>query len=142
MCAAPKSRGRKKDRAKGRRPKGGPRSFRRAEAGIPPVDGLVRAVLRGGDELLTVEDPLDAERWASRVLGTFYKLPIPLTAREELEATIGPAILEGAEDLGGAAGLAILRALASVLEEDLREQAAQAAERLRAQGIPEPPGAR
>jgi hypothetical protein len=102
------------------------------------VDGLVRAVLRAGDELLAVEDPLDAERWASHILGTFYKPPIPLSAREELEATIGPAILEGAEDLGGPVGLAILLALASVLEEDLREEAAQAAERLRAQGIPEP----
>ncbi len=135
----PKSRGRRGARGKGRRGGSGPRSLRRAETGIPPVDDLVAAVLRSGRELLRVEDPLEAERWASQVLGTFYKPPIPLSAREELEAAIGPAILEGAEALGGPVGLAILLALATVLEEEpLREDAAEAAARLRAEGIPEP----
>lgn len=134
----PRSRGRRGAKRATRRGPAGPRSLRPSERGIPPIDGLVGAVLRGGRELLEVEDPLDAERWASQVLGSFYKLPIPLSARDELEATIGPAIVEAAEAMGGPEGLAILLALASVLEDDLRGPAEEAAERLRARGIPEP----
>jgi len=133
----PKSRGRKRSPGATKRPRRPARPREPAEPPIPPIDGLVEAVLRGGGELLEIEDPLDAELWASSMVGTFYKLPIPLDARDELERTIGPAIVEGAERSGGQEGLAILRAIASVTDGDLHEAAAGAADRLADAGTPD-----
>lgn len=95
-------------------------------------------MLRGAEELRGVDDPLEAELWASSVLGTFYKLPIPLRARDELERTLVPSLLAEAEAMGGPAGLAVLRALAAVLEGEDREAALRAGDRLARSGVPEP----
>jgi hypothetical protein len=105
---------------------------------IPPIDGLIRTVLRGGRELLDIDDPFEAERWGSAILGTFYKLPLPLQARDELERSLGPAIVQGAEGRGDAGGLAILRALAVVGGDAMESTASEAAERLVRSGVPEP----
>lgn len=134
----PKSKGRKRSRGAARRPRPAVRSRKPDEPVIPPIDGLVRSVLRGGRELLEVEDPLEAELWASSILGTSYKLPIPLDARDELERSLGPAIVEGAERAADAERLAILRALAAVADGELSAAAHQAAERLAARAVPDP----
>lgn len=136
----PKSRGRKTQKPKKRtvsktRPPTTPAGL------MPPIDGLVRAVLRGGAELLEIEDPFEAEHWASSMLGTFYKQPIPLDARDELERTVGPAIVHAAELKTGADALAILRALAAVGPDGLTMEAQVAADRLARAGVPDPPWA-
>jgi len=101
-----------------------------------PVAGLVRNALAGGREILAEDDPLLAESWASAILGAFYKPPVPLEARQELEDSIGPAIVRGAERKANREGLALLRALAAVSGDDIG--AREAAERLAARGVPEP----
>lgn len=140
----PRSRGRRKRDGTGRR-RGPSRAPRTAawdeEPPNPPIDGLVRSVLESGRGLPETEDPLEAELWASWALGTFYKLPIPLPARDEPERVLVPSLLEAAEAMGGAAGLAAVRALAAVLEDDDREDALAVADRLAASGAPEPPWA-
>jgi hypothetical protein len=40
-----------------------------------------------------VDDPLDAEAWASAMLGAFYQVDAPLDARDELERTLWPAVI-------------------------------------------------
>lgn len=134
----PKSKGRKKTPGTARRPRPAVRSPKPGEPVIPPIDGLVRTVLRGGRELLEVEDPLEAELWASSVLGTSYKLPIPLDARDELERSLGPAIVEAAERAADPERLAILRALAAVADDELSAAAREAAERLAGRGVRDP----
>lgn len=132
----PVSKRRKKRPTRRHGPHAGPPSF--DAPGIPPIDGLVRSVLRGARELLEVEDPFEAELWASQVLGVFYKLPLPLPARDELDRSIGPAIVEGAERKGDAAGVAILLALGAVDREGIGPAASAGADRLVRSGVPEP----
>lgn len=95
-------------------------------------------MVRGGDELLRIDDPLEAESWASAMLGTFYKVPVPLSAREDLERTLWPAVVRKAEGKSNAAGLAVLEALAAVADDPLAAEAGLAARRLRAAGIAPP----
>jgi len=105
----------------------------------PSIDGLADVVVRGGDELLTLADPLDAERWASQMLGTFYKLDAPLDAREALEQGLVPAVVKAAETRRDAGGLAVLEAVAAVIDgPDHRALARAAADRLRSLGVTGP----
>ena len=101
-----------------------------------PMTGLVRNALAGGREILAEDDPLFAESWASAILGGFYKLPLPLEALVEVEASVGPAIVRGALRRANREGLAVLRALAAVSGDDIG--AREAAEKLAARGVPEP----
>jgi len=100
------------------------------------IDSLVRPVLNGGAELLEIDDPLEAEDWASQMLGMFYKPPVPLDARLALERSLGPRIVQGAEHMRNAKGLAILCALAAVTGDELG--AREAAARMAAHGVPRP----
>ncbi len=121
------------------KPRGKGRAAKRPAVRKPepfPIDGLVREALAGGREILEEDDPLFAESWASAILGAFYKPPLPFEARQELDASIGPAIVRGAERKANREGLALLRALAAVTGDDIG--AREAAERLAARGVPEP----
>jgi hypothetical protein len=140
----PESRGRKRKKG-GRRPTVRPdREPRRADPPrgreeLPPVDGIVRTIVRGGRELLSLEDPFEVELWASAVLGTTYKQPLPLDVRERFEKLVWDGVLTRAEAEGSPASLAVLRALAAVAEEPLAGRAAGTADRVTARGVPEPP---
>lgn len=113
---------------------------RRSAAGsAPSVDDLADVVARGGGELLTIEDPLEAEAWASSMLGTFYKLDLPLQARLDLEENLWPGVLRKAEATSHERGLAVLEAFAAVADEPVAASARAAAQRMRARGIPAPP---
>jgi len=68
-------------------------------------------------------------------------MPIRLDAREEVERTIGPAIVLAAELAADPEALAVLRALAAVGEDDLATEARAAAGRLARAGVPDPPWA-
>jgi hypothetical protein len=136
MNGVPKSRGRKRmggpRRAATRRP-------RTSGAGpTPRIDDLVRTIVGAAKELLDIEDPLEAELWASSMLGTFYKLPLPLHVRDKMERELGPAIVAEAERRGDPQALGVLRALAAVAEDRLAREAGAAAERLALAGIPDP----
>jgi len=124
--------GAKRSGAKG----GGPRSAADRLRDPLEVDGLVRAALNGAGELLTIDDPLEAEDWASGVLGAFYKLPVSFDVRERLERSFGPAIVQAAERKRNATGLAVLCALAGVTGDEIG--AREAAARMAARGVPRP----
>jgi hypothetical protein len=104
----------------------------------PPIEDFARIILKGGEELLEVEDPFLAEMWASTALGIFYKMALPLSVRQEVESSIGPALVEGASRMGGAPGLAVLRALGAVVSDPWGASAVAAADALAAQGVPDP----
>lgn len=127
-------------RGKKKRRKGSsqPRAGVRPASDAPPLDHLVQTVLSGGREIVDEDNPLLAESWASAMLGTFYKPPLPFEARQELEASIGPAIVRGAERRGDRTALAVLRALAAIADETLRPLAQTAADTLAAAGVAEP----
>lgn len=104
----------------------------------PSIRDLADTVVRGGRELMEVADPLEAESWASEMLGTFYKIGAPLQAREALESQLWPEVVKRAERRADREGLAVLEALAAVADEPLRGDATAAAARLRATGLVAP----
>jgi len=109
---------------------------------MPPVDGIVGTILRGAaDDLMTTDDPLEAEVWASAALGTTYKAPLPIGVQDRFHEAVWDGVLTRAEARGGAGSLAALRALAPVADEPLATTATDAADRLAARGAPEPPWA-
>ncbi len=131
----PKSGG-DKSRKKGRRA-GGPRLTPGLPGDLAIFDSVIsEALASGGAELLRVEDPLEAEEWASGLLGMFYKMPLPYEDSVALERSVGPVLVRGAESMRNAKGLAILCALAAVTGDDIG--AAAGAARMSARGVPRP----
>lgn len=102
------------------------------------MNGLADAVVRAGRELFEIDDPLEAEAWASATLGTFYKLDAHLAAPDELERTLWPAVVAKAEATNDTGGLAVLEALAAVADDELAMAARAAAKRMRTAGVPSP----
>ncbi len=121
---------------KKRRPPARRRPARGSRA--PSFDDIADTILRGGAELLELDDPLDAESWASAMLGTFYKIDGPLQARNELEKGLWPAVVRRAETRGDEGSVAVLEALAAIADAPLRTAARQAANRLRVGGVAAP----
>ncbi|MBI3749243.1 MAG: hypothetical protein HY262_10430 [Chloroflexi bacterium] len=86
-----------------------------------------------------MDDPLEAEAWASSIIGNFYKIDGPLQARDELETRLWPEVVRRAERRADREGLAVLEALAAVTDvEAIAADARDAADRLRALGIAVP----
>ncbi len=108
---------------------------------IPPVNVLAQSILAGGREIVAERDALQVEAWASMMIGTFYKPPVPFEVSERLTAELWPALVRGAERQADRAALAVLLALAAVADDELRRLAQAAAESLRAAGVPDPPWA-
>ena len=139
----PKSRGRKK-KSKGRSNRRGPSPLStRAPSGphpAPPVSKLVDIVM-SGDDLVGEDDPLNAELWASQMLGTFYKVPLPLHVRDEFERSMTAGLLEAIDEAAGENQMAVLHALAAVAPDPIGPRAQTRAVELAARGIPEPPWA-
>jgi hypothetical protein len=108
---------------------------------LPPVDGIVRTLLRGGNELLQVDDPFDAERWASAFLGTVYKR-LPWGEEDRFFERVFDGVVEEAGRASDPASLAVLRAFASLAPEPHDITCAKAGDELAARGVPEPSWAR
>jgi hypothetical protein len=81
-------------------------------------------------------DALDAEQWASCLIGTWHVRPIP---GEDIEDVFFPGFVDALETLGTGPALATLRALSAVGTSAHGGRAGAAADRLAARGLPEPP---
>lgn len=80
-------------------------------------------------------DALEAEQWASTLIGTMHVRPMP---GQDVEAMFLPGFVEALEQLGTASALATLRALGAVFAADYARLARAAGDRLAAAGLPEP----
>ncbi|MCA1704593.1 MAG: hypothetical protein LC808_15560, partial [Actinobacteria bacterium] len=76
-----------------------------------------------GDGLVGETDPLVAEMWASHMLGTIYKLPLPVHVREEFESSVTAGLINAIEVAEGEKQLAVLRALAAVTPDPIGPKA-------------------
>jgi len=115
---------------------GGKRTTKRPGGG-PSLNDLFRGVLKDADELLGVDDPMEAEEWASSLLGVFYKPDVPFELAEQIERLLAPTLVQAAERRRDAAGLAALYALAAVLGDD-DAGARMTAARMASRGVARP----
>ena len=80
-------------------------------------------------------DALEAEQWASTLIGTMHAHPMP---GDDIEALFLPGFVDALETLATTPALATLRALGAVCAPDHARRAAAAADRLAASGASEP----
>ena len=80
-------------------------------------------------------DALDAEQWASSVIGTMRAHPL---MGHEVEAMFVEGFIAALEDLETPAALATLRAIGAVCASEYVQRACAAGDRLAALGLPEP----
>ena len=95
--------------------------------------GIAELTARDADQ---PEDALDAEQWASTILGMMLAAPLP--PGEDIAAMLLPGFVAALESLGTRKALAALRALAAVTAPDHAAAARTAADRLAAAGLCEP----
>ena len=95
--------------------------------------GIAELTARDADQ---PEDALDAEQWASTMLGMMRDAPVP--PGDDAEATFLPGFTAALERLGTRKALATLRAVAAVSAPGYAVAARAAADRLAATGLPEP----
>lgn len=95
--------------------------------------GIAELTARDADQ---PEDALDAEHWASTMLGMMRDAPVP--PGDDAEATFLPGFTAALERRGTRKALATLRAVAAVSAPDYAVAARAAADRLAARGLPEP----
>jgi hypothetical protein len=81
-------------------------------------------------------DALEAEQWASALIGTWHVRPMPA---QDVEDLFFPGFVDALEQLGTARALATLRALAAVRADAHGRRASRAADRLAARGFSEAP---
>ena len=99
--------------------------------------GIAELAARDADQ---PEDALDAEQWASMILGMMRDAPLP--PGEDAESMFLPGFVAALEELGTRNALATLRALAAVSAPDYAVDAHAAADGLAATGLCEPPWAK
>jgi hypothetical protein len=95
--------------------------------------GIAEISTRDADQ---PEDALDAEQWASTMVGMMRDAPLP--PGEDAEATFLPGYIAALEQLGTRKALVTLRALAAVSAPDYVDAARAAGDRLAATGLREP----
>lgn len=105
----PQSRGRRTTKqwqpSRARRPS---LDLTRGPYAMPPIPELVKILLKG-DDLLGEDDPFMAELWASGMLGTFYKMPLPLHVREEFETSLAAGLIAAFQEVRSPKELGVLR---------------------------------
>jgi hypothetical protein len=97
------------------------------------LSGIAELAARDADQ---PEDALDAEQWASTILGMMRNAPLP--PGEDAESMFVPGFVAALEALGTRKALATLRALAAVSTPDYAVVAGAAADRLATTGLREP----
>lgn len=104
-------------------------------SGDPDIQAIVGRIIKGAAHDLRPADPLNAELWASHILGLWYKR---LPPEIDEECLLVEAILLAAERRRDAASLAVCRAFAVVTDEAHAGELNTQADRLAALGLPEP----
>ena len=103
---------------------------RRSGAPAGP-DGVARRIVRQAQELTSA---LDAELWASHLLGVFwdqrYTLPLEEASSPDYSLILGKPLLEAVARLGGGGAWTALRIIESVDDGELGLRAAELAEQL------------
>lgn len=94
-----------------------------------------------GDDLAGEDDPLNAEIWASHILGIFYKTSLPLPERDDFEKSLVSELVKAIEKAEGEKRLRILRVLGAVAPDPIGPAAHARAEELVRKGVSDPPWA-
>ena len=103
------------------------------------VEATVDGVLAEAAEILgQLNDPVDAELWGSDLIGA---LASSASGQASLTGALTGSLVPAAEAASTPESLALLRVLAAVGSPALRAAAGQAAARLSARGLPDPPWA-
>lgn len=97
------------------------------------LGGMAEIAVAGADE---PEDALEAEQWASGLVGTWRLGPL---AGPDTDRLFGPGFVRAVERIGGAGAVIVLRALAAIGEEVYAAPARSAADRLVRSGVSGPP---
>ena len=103
-------------------------------AGTPPgPDSVARRIVR---EALELTSPLDAELWASHLLGVFwdqrYTLPLEEAASPDYSLILGEPLIEGVAKLGREGARTALSIISDVDDGELGMRAGELAEQLHA----------
>jgi len=130
---------------RGRRPGGHPakvaeqreRDHERRE-GRSPAGSLRRLAGSICQTAATFDSALDAEQWASALLGTWWPMSIGADAEERFEEEVGRPLVAAIGRAGGADALAALHAFAQVCDTQLGFEAQAEADRLLHGGAPWP----
>jgi hypothetical protein len=91
-----------------------------------------------GQALARLDDPVDAELWGSDLIGA---LASSASGQAPLMEALAGSLVPAAEAAATPGALALLRVLAAIGSPDLRSAARRAAERVRADGVADPPWA-
>jgi len=102
------------------------------------VEETYTGVLTEARVLPELDDPVDAELWGSDLLGA---LAASAASQASLMDTLAGSLVPAAEATAGPEALALLRVFAAVGSPALRAAAGQAAARLVARGVADPPWA-
>ncbi len=103
------------------------------------VEDTVAGVLAEADSVLVqLDDPVDAELWGSDLIGA---LASSASGPRSLTDSLAGALVPAAEAASAPGSLALLRTLAAIGPPGLRDAAGQAAARVRARGVADPPWA-
>jgi hypothetical protein len=103
------------------------------------VEETFTGVLTEASQVLgRLDDPVDAELWGSDLIGA---LASSAAGQASLMRTLAGSLVPAAEAAATPEALALLRVLAAVGSPALRAAAGQAAERLRARAVADPPWA-
>jgi hypothetical protein len=104
-----------------------------------PVEATFDGVLTEATDILgQLDDPVDAELWGSDLIGA---LASSAASEARLTEALTGSLVPAAEAASTAESLALLRVLAAVGSPALRAAAGQAAARVRARGVTDPPWA-
>lgn len=98
-------------------------------------------LIMNGDDLVGETNPLVAEMWASQMLGTFYKLPLPIHVLDEFEKSMEASLIEAINQANDEKQLRVLRALAATAPNPIGATAQARADELAERGVPDPPWA-
>jgi len=137
---------RQQQRRQRRKATGRPRANASGRNGSPGANGadgelselLARMAAMSVHQVHELTDSLEAEQWASTIIGTWHARPMP---GQDIDAMFFPGFVDALEHLGTSRALATLRALAAVGAGAHGQRASAAAKRLAARGLTEAPWA-